>query len=96
MLARSAASFVFVYSPEQIGVVSASAVEAMRVKPAHNKTHTELGTKRLDDFFVHLADSFIGDRSITAADREGVRALAGRNFARSGLFLSVTDTQAVQ
>lgn len=89
MLKVTPASYVFVYDLDQIAVVSASAVRAMRSKPTNTKTRTPLGTKRLDDFFVHFVDSFVGDPSLTASDAATVQALAIANQAATGLLLTV-------
>lgn len=96
MLSRTPASFVFVYDSAQVAVVGASAVLAKRNRPRNTKKREPLGTKQLDDFFVHVADSFIGDPNIAAATPQSLQALVSREQANSGLLLSVTDMAAAQ
>jgi hypothetical protein len=91
MLKRTPASFVFVFDDSQVAVVGASAVHAHRNRPARTKRRLPLGTKTLDDFFVHLIDSFIGDTSIVAADVESLPALASTYQASAGLLLRISD-----
>jgi hypothetical protein len=91
MLMRSPASFVIVYDDDQVSVVSASAVSTLRARPKNSKTRTPLGTKRLDDFFIHLADCFVGDQRLTAADASSIAALAAQQRATTGLLLIVSD-----
>lgn len=93
MLRVTPDSFVFVFHDEQVGVVSASAIRALQSKPPNSHEQSPIGTKRLDDFFVHLADSFIGDPKLSAADNDSIRALAVANRAPTGLLLAVTGTQ---
>jgi hypothetical protein len=90
MLRTTPDSFVFVFHEEQVAVVSASAVCALRNKPPNSREHSRLGTKRLDDFFVHLVDAFIGDPKLIAADTDSIRSLAAANRAQTGILLAVT------
>lgn len=64
MLDQSPASYVWIYSADQVAVVSASAIRAARGKP-QRAPRTPLGTKTLADFFVHLAQSYLGDERLT-------------------------------
>jgi hypothetical protein len=96
MLRVTPAAFVFVYDSTQVGVVSATAVRAMRGKSPGTRNRTELGTKRLDDFFVHLADGFIGDPKLIAADTTAVKAMAVANRARAGILLRVVSSREPQ
>lgn len=93
MLRVTPNSFVLVFHDEQVGVVSASAVRSFESKPPNSHVHSALGTKRLDDFFVHLADSFIGDRKLFAADTESIRGLAIANRAPAAMLLTVTGAE---
>lgn len=92
MLRATPAAFVFVYDVDQISVVTATAVNATSSKPRRTHVRTDLGTKRLDDFFVHLADGFVGDPALIAADRASVKDLAIANRARSALLLRVASS----
>lgn len=93
MLRLTPASFVFVYSAGQIAVVSATAVKAHQTAPRNTKSKKPLGTKRLDDFFVHLADCFIGDESLSAASVADLSRLAIARGASSAWMLRVRDGQ---
>ncbi|WP_374457004.1 hypothetical protein [Nocardioides sp.] len=93
MLRLTPASFVFVYSPDQIAVVSATAVKAHRSAPPRTKKFKPLGTKQLDDFFVHVLDCFIGDESLSAASTEELRQLALTQRASTAWLLRVRDEQ---
>jgi hypothetical protein len=90
MLQHTPESYVFVYHPVQTAVVSAVALAAARSK--NSQSRTALGTKTLADFFVHLADCFVGDRNIVAQDADSIRALASRLGATTGLLLTVQDS----
>lgn len=90
MLAITPASFIWVYAREQIAVVSASAVHATRGK-VKAEPATRLGTKRLSDFFLHVTQSYLGDRGIAAWDDQSLAMAARVRQARFGLLLSITD-----
>jgi hypothetical protein len=87
MLRVTPSSFVFVFAESQVGVVSASAVHAHRASEA--RRWKGLGTKRLDDFFVHLLDCFIGDPALAAASVPELTALASQRGATSAMMLRV-------
>jgi hypothetical protein len=91
MLRVTPAAFVFVYDENQVAVVGASAVRALRNRPTKTRARIPVGTKRLDDFYINLVDCFIGDPKLTAADREAVKALAASNRARTGMLLRITS-----
>jgi hypothetical protein len=91
MLRLTPASFVMVYSQEQIAVVSATAVKAHQSAPPHTKKLKPLGTKHLDDFFVHVMDCFIGDESLSASSQEELRQLALAQRASTAWLLKVRD-----
>lgn len=88
MLSRSAASFVFVYAPEQVAVVGALPV-LLCGRKAPRQPRTALGTKRLSDFFVHIIDCLIGDTAITAWDDESLRRLPERTGSHTAFLLDV-------
>ena len=87
MLKVSPASFVFVFGQDQVGVVSASAVHAHR--GSRRRRWNSLGTKRLDDFFVHILDCFIGDPSLAAASVPELRGLAAQRGASAAMMLRI-------
>lgn len=89
MLAYTPDSFVFVYSPDQVAVVSASAVLACRSKP--NRQYTELGTKTFEDFFVHFLDCFIGDPMIRSWDNSTLEDVRAQRNARYAVQISIVD-----
>ena len=88
MLRRTPDCFVVVYHPNQFAVVAASSVMAASNRQPYSR-RVDLGTKRLDDFFVHLLDSFIGDRSISASTIHEINELASQERTRAGLLLSI-------
>lgn len=91
MLKVSPSSFVLVFSDSQVGVVSASAVHAHRAsKP---RRWNSLGTKRLDDFFIHLLDCFIGDPALAAASVAELTAMAARRGASTAMMLRVAERE---
>jgi hypothetical protein len=93
MLAYTPDSFVFVYGPDHVSVVSANAVRACASKPVKPWRRTPLGTKRLDDFFVHLIDSFIGDPEIRAWDNRSLETIRDAREARHAFLLEVAQVR---
>jgi hypothetical protein len=93
MLHLTPASFVFVFDPDQIAVVSAAAVHAQRNAPRNNKSKKDLGTKRLGDFFIQLADCFIGDRSLGASTPEDLVDIAQARGVATVMYLEVVQDQ---
>ena len=89
MLAYTPDSFVFVYAPGQVAIVSANAVRACQSKPVSVKDQTRLGTKRLEDFLVHFLDSFIGDPEIRSWDNASLEAIRVAREARHAFMLEV-------
>lgn len=95
MLARSPASFVIVYSDEQVSVVSASAIIAQRraADSGRRPDRLVLGTKRLADLFINVVDCFIGDTQLAAANADELARLARELQVPNSLLLEVTDQQ---
>lgn len=89
MLKVTAHSYVLVFGDSQVAVVSASAVHAHRA--AKQRVWKDLGTKRLDDFFLHVVDCFLGDPALAAASIGDLRALAVREGASSAMMLRVIE-----
>lgn len=87
MLRVTPDSFVIVFGDAQIGVVSASAIHAHRSGRA--RVWKKLGTKRLDDFFLHVVDCYVGDPALAAATVGGLRAEAERRGASAAMMLRV-------
>ncbi len=94
MLKVTPAAFVWVIADEQIAVVSAGAVSAAYSYPKGRKRKSDLGTKRLDDFWIHLLDCFFGDPALQAWDTSSLLALCQSRHSRYGLLVEVTDTDS--
>ena len=88
MLGITPDSFIFVYDSAQIAVCSATAVIALST--ATQRVRHPLGTKGLPDFFVNLADCFIGDLDLGAASQRTLVEQAQLFRARRALFLDIT------
>jgi len=86
MLGQSPASYVWIYSADQVGVVSASAIRAARGKPKR-APRTPLGTKTLADFFVHLAQSYLGDERL--APTFSVEEASLQSSSRAQIFVTI-------
>jgi len=89
MLGISPDSFVFVYDPSQLAICSATAVLAHQ--SAQQGVRHPLGTKTLADFFINLADCFIGDLDLGAASQAALMQQAQLLRARTGLFVDISD-----
>ncbi|MFL6109404.1 MAG: hypothetical protein ACJ72L_20770 [Marmoricola sp.] len=89
MLGITPDSFVFVYDSAQIAVCSATAVVAH--SNATQGTRHPLGTKTLSDFFINLADCFIGDLDLGSASQAAVVDQARQLRARTALYMSISD-----
>lgn len=86
MLQLSPDSFVLVFADTQIGVVSATSVHAHRGVAPRTKKQKPLGTKRLDDFILHVLDCFIGDEKLAAGSvADLARAAANRGIPNAML-----------
>jgi hypothetical protein len=92
MLKASPASFVLVFGREQVGVVSASAVHAHRA--SQPRRWKSLGTKRLDDFFMHILDCFVGDPALAAGSIDELRVLAAQRGASAAMMMRVAPSVA--
>lgn len=92
MLKVSPSSYVLVFSDFEVSVVSASAVHAHRA--SKQRVWKDLGTKRLDDFFLHAVDCFIGDSALAAASVAELRIIAEREGVSSAMMLRVVGQSA--
>jgi len=91
MLRITPASYVLVIDQRQITVVSASAVRAHR--HAASGLRHELGTKTLPDFFMNMADCFIGDERLGSSTQADLVARATALNVPTALYLQMTDQQ---
>lgn len=89
MLGISPDSFVFVYDPSQLAICSATAVLAHQ--SAQQGVRHPLGTKTLADFFINLADCFIGDLDLGAASQAALVQQVQLLRARTGVFVNISD-----
>jgi hypothetical protein len=92
MLRLTAASFVLVLDQRQISVVSAAAVRAHH--QAEARVQHDLGTKTLTDFFMNLADCFLGDERLGSATQGDLVARASLLNVPAALSLRITDQPA--
>lgn len=93
MLAATPDSYVWIYGSHPVAVVSAHPIVTVFGRPS-GSPQLELGTKRLDDFFLHAADCFIGDPALVAWDNASLLALCAQRRARFGVLLTVDQPPA--
>ena len=89
MLRLTPSSYVLVLDRRQITVVSAAAVRAHR--HAESGVQHELGTKTLSDFFINMADCFIGDDRLGSATQADLVARASLLNVPAALSVRITD-----